>query len=71
MTKTIILIALSVALTGCINRSPDQSADELTKQQTREKIERCAKLRQQIKDLDGKPVRQTTAREYYAKECLD
>ena len=71
MTRTVIIIALLFTIAGCINRSPDQSAQELTDRQHQDKIERCKKLQKQIKDLEGKPVRQTTAREYYAKECLD
>ena len=63
-------MTLVLLITGCINRSPDQSPSELTKKQLIEKNKRCAKLQQQIKDLVGKPVRRTTAREYYEKECL-
>ena len=71
MTRSIIIIALFLSLCGCINRDPGQSARELTAQQQQDKIKRCAKLQKQIKDLKGSPVRQSSAREYYAKECLD
>jgi outer membrane murein-binding lipoprotein Lpp len=70
MNKLLLIAAILLLVSGCINRSPDQSAAKLTKQQQIEQAKRCAKLQQQVKDLKGKLIRQTTAREYYAQECL-
>ena len=57
--------ASAIVLLAACAKSP-----ELTPKQAAEQSERCAQLKKQIQDLKGKPVRRTTATEYYEKECL-
>lgn len=71
MIRNTLFIILAIGLTGCINKSPDQSSSALTDKQMKEKIERCSTLKKQVEDLKGKPVRRSSAREYYAVECLE
>lgn len=68
--KKLILCLTIIAVSGCANQVINQTTSELTKHQKIEQVQRCAKLKQQIKDLKGKPLRRTSAREYYEKECL-
>ena len=47
-----------------------ETPNTLNSKQQLQKEQRCSELRERIKKLEGKPVRRTTAREYYEKECL-
>ena len=66
MKQYLLLISISLSVMGCAGKYDG----ELTERQQAAKIERCKELKKQIEKLKGSPVRRTTAREYYAKECL-
>jgi len=70
MKKVLLIASISLLVTGCINRSPDQSVAQQTSKQQIEQATRCAKLQKQVKAAEGKLIRQTAARDYYAQECL-
>ncbi len=67
MFKLVIIATLIIFVASCANQNVHQN---LTQQQKAAKIERCKKLQQDIQDLKGKPIRRSSARDYYQKECL-
>ena len=67
MFKLVITATFIIFIAGCANQNVHQN---LTQQQKIAKIERCKKLQQDIQNLKGKPVRRSSARDYYQKECL-
>ena len=65
MLHKLLLVISVIGIASCADIPKTLNEEQHLQQQ-----ERCADLKEQIKKLEGKPVRRTTAREYYTKECL-
>lgn len=65
MLNKLLFIITALSIASCA-----ETPKTLNDKQQLQKQQRCTELQEKIKKLEGKPVRRTTAREYYAKECL-
>lgn len=65
MLNKLLLTMMALSVVSCA-----ETPNTLNSKQQLQKEQRCSELRERIKKLEGKPVRRTTAREYYEKECL-
>lgn len=65
--KYLTTLLITGALGAC---SQTKEMTEMTPRQAMDLAARCEQLKEQIKELKDKPVRRTTAIEYYEKECL-
>lgn len=62
---------LTVAILALLILSCSSTFDPIEDQKKKaELIERCKKLKQEIDDLKGKPVRRSAAIEYFDEQCF-
>lgn len=60
------ILTLIVLMAGCASTANDPVAELEARKAL---IERCQKLKKEIVDLRGKPVRRNAAVKYYESEC--
>ncbi|MDP2559796.1 hypothetical protein [Psychrobium sp. 1_MG-2023] len=65
MKSILLSLTTIIFLAGCASTA--ETTDTIV---DKTQSEHCKALRKKIDDLKGNPVRRTTAREYYQKDCL-
>jgi len=67
LLKLVLSILIIILLSACATK--DLTPMEIQQKQT-ELIERCKKLKKDIDNLKGKPVRRNAAIEYFSDQCV-